>query len=115
MATFNIEEHNAANPFFLDVSVFAPMLVKDLTQVPPPFQIKQPLTKVNFNIPVAKDDEESDNTHATFLEDLDSIQDILEEGAGRHTTLNCEQWLCTSAQLLSAILYTQASRRPITN
>jgi hypothetical protein len=103
MATFDIDEHNANNPFFLDVLVFAPMLVEDLTQVPPPFQIKQPLTKVDFNIPVTKDNDKSDNTHVTFLEDLNSIQDILKEGASRHTTLNREQWLRTAAQLLSAI------------
>jgi hypothetical protein len=84
------------------------MLVEDLTQVPPPFQITNPLTKEDFPSRATDkrnaNDSESNNPENTFLTDLEYMQNILAKG-GHHknTTLNAEQWIRMAAQLIVAM------------
>jgi hypothetical protein len=87
-----------------DPSLFAPLLQEDLTKLPPPFTICNPLLPSDFP------EETEVDGHSTFLSNLQSLVDYFEQGYNDNLdrdiglTISSSQFIRRAAQLVTAIM-----------
>jgi len=58
-----------------DSTLFTPLLQEDLTKLPPPFNITNPLNKSDF-----LEHNDNDKAHNSFLNNLISLEEYFEQG-----------------------------------
>jgi hypothetical protein len=96
-----------------DLSLFAPLLQEDLTKLPPPFTINNPLLPSDFL------EETKDDSHSTFLSDLQSLVDYFEQGYNDDLdrdiglTVSSSQFIRGVVQLVAAIMAGICSTFPL--
>jgi hypothetical protein len=87
-----------------DPSLFAPLLQEDLTKLPPPFTVPNPLLPSDFP------EETKDDGHSTFLSNLQSLVDYFEQGYNNDPdrdiglTVSSSQFIRGATQLVAAIM-----------
>ena len=87
-----------------DPTLFTPLLQEDLTKLPPPFNITNPLKKSDF--PEQAPGEASN----TFLNDLESLEEYFEQGYLEDSdrdlclTIDRNQFIRGAAQVVAAIM-----------
>jgi hypothetical protein len=98
-----------------DPLLFAPLLQEDLTQLPPPFTITNPLRPSDFP------EKDEDDGHSTFLSDLESLIDYFAQGYNDDPdrdiglTITSSQFIRGAAQIVAAIMAGIRSTFPLSD
>jgi hypothetical protein len=96
-----------------DLSLFTPLLQEDLTKLPPPFTITKPLHSLDFL------EEGEDDTHDSFLAELESLVKYFEQGYNDDPnrdlslTITSFQFIHGATQLIATIMASICTTFPL--